>query len=514
VAQTYGYDKLNRLTSAAENTSAWAQSYGYDVRGNRWVTSTSSNLPQPTLETPNNASWYTSSNRISGWSYDAAGNVLQVGNMTRSFTYDAESRQVSATINTNTSNYTFDGLGQRVTKVVGTVTTVYVYDAFGNLAAEYSSQAGTSPCGTSTCYVSWDHLGSMRMLTDANGSSTVKRYDYLPFGGELLAGINGRTTGMGYYSNPDSTNPKFTGQMRDSETYDPNGGTANDWFIARTFSGGQGRFQSVDPGNAGADPSNPQTWNAYAYVGNNPLSYTDPSGMYQSSGGGGGGYGAVAGLIVAGFEAFGDWIESLFSSSSPPPPNWANVQQIPVTSDNPCSGSGFGYCSQGPYPGVNSGNNIGFIPVFYAQGTSNLPAARSTNLTPANPCAEAGGAPDPAYYAQLGKAASSSLLGDARNLFQFRRGGALDAQVGLGPNRKPFGGSPAYANYTFGVYNAAAKRTLDGTLKLADTYAELRSHYPPATPMAGPAYPYTPQVNVTNITYGFKAQISGTTCHK
>jgi hypothetical protein len=41
----------------------------------------------------------------------------------------------------------------------------------------------------------------------------------------------------------------------------------------------QGRFQSVDPGNAGADPSDPQTWNMYSYVTNNPLSYTDPSGM-------------------------------------------------------------------------------------------------------------------------------------------------------------------------------------------------------------------------------------------
>ncbi len=40
-----------------------------------------------------------------------------------------------------------------------------------------------------------------------------------------------------------------------------------------------GRFNSPDPGNIGADPANPQTWNAYAYVGNNPLGLIDPTGM-------------------------------------------------------------------------------------------------------------------------------------------------------------------------------------------------------------------------------------------
>jgi RHS repeat-associated protein len=66
--------------------------------------------------------------------------------------------------------------------------------------------------------------------------------------------------------------PKFTGKNRDVET-------TLDWFEVRHMSGAQGRFQSVDPGNAGANAADPQTWNAYAYVGNNPLSYTDPSGM-------------------------------------------------------------------------------------------------------------------------------------------------------------------------------------------------------------------------------------------
>ena len=129
------------------------------------------------------------------------------------------------------------------------------------------------------------------MLTDIGGSNgtastNVVRYDSLPFGGELLAGISGRTTGMGYIDPtianskwPDPMNPKLTGQLRDNETADLNGKTALDWFNTRYYSGAQGRFQSPDPGNAGADPANPQTWNGYVYVGNNPLSYIDPSGM-------------------------------------------------------------------------------------------------------------------------------------------------------------------------------------------------------------------------------------------
>jgi RHS repeat-associated protein len=268
------FDHLNLLTQATESgASGWTQNYQYDVNGNRWVTN-NQNLPSLSLETPITQDWYSNSpvpNRISGWTYDAAGNVLQVGNMTRSFTYDAENRQVSATINTSSSSYTYDGLGLRVSKAAGGTTTVYVYDAFGNLSAEYSSQTPTSPCGTQTCYLATDHLGSTRLLIDSTGSN-VQRYDYLPFGGELLASTNGRTTAMGYFSAADAMNPKFTGKNRDGETF-------LDWYEVRFMSGAQGRFQSVDPGNAGASPVNPQTWNMYAYVGNNPLTYTDPSGM-------------------------------------------------------------------------------------------------------------------------------------------------------------------------------------------------------------------------------------------
>jgi len=188
----------------------------------------------------------------------------------RGFTYDGEDRQVTATIGSGTSTYAYDGLGQRVSKTVAGQTTTYVYDAFGNLAAEYGAEPAGACAGT--CYVTTDHLGSTRLLTNSAGQ-VAGRYDYEPFGQEIGAGFDGRMTAQGYTSTPDITNPKFTGQMRDQET-------TLDWFNVRYYSGAQGRFQSPDPANAGADPSNPQSWNGYSYVANNPLSYTDPSGMF------------------------------------------------------------------------------------------------------------------------------------------------------------------------------------------------------------------------------------------
>lgn len=80
----------------------------------------------------------------------------------------------------------------------------------------------------------------------------------------------GRTTAQGY-GVYDGIRQQFTGKERDTET-------GLDYFGARYYSSTQGRFTSVDPENAGADPSNPQSWNGYAYALNNPLRYQDPDG--------------------------------------------------------------------------------------------------------------------------------------------------------------------------------------------------------------------------------------------
>lgn len=48
-------------------------------------------------------------------------------------------------------------------------------------------------------------------------------------------------------------------------------------MLARYYSAGLGRFLSVDPGGD-PDLEDPQSWNRYSYVFNNPLRYNDPTG--------------------------------------------------------------------------------------------------------------------------------------------------------------------------------------------------------------------------------------------
>jgi RHS repeat-associated protein len=197
---------------------------------------------------------------------DAAGNLLS--GTGSALTYDAENRLTSATQSgIGSMYYSYDGAGRRVQEM-STYNTekVFVYDAFGRLSAEYSTGVPAPPC--TTCYIATDHLGSTRLVTDQNGN-TVGRHDFVPFGEEIAANTGGRDSTFG---TSDFVNQKFTGQERDVET-------GLDFFQARYFSAALGRFNSRDPENAGADLFNPQSWNGYTYVANNPLTLIDPSGL-------------------------------------------------------------------------------------------------------------------------------------------------------------------------------------------------------------------------------------------
>jgi RHS repeat-associated protein len=123
--QSFGYDNLNRLTSAqTQGTSGpdcWGQNFGYDAWGNLLTASaTLSGCPITQLSVG-----VSTQNRItnSGFSYDPSGDLLTDGHST--YTYDAENR--IGTFNGSGTTYSYDAEGQRVEKNVGGTTTEYAY---------------------------------------------------------------------------------------------------------------------------------------------------------------------------------------------------------------------------------------------------------------------------------------------------------------------------------------------------------------------------------------------------
>jgi len=137
-----------------------------------------------------------------------------------------------------------------------------VYGIGGELIAEYATNASPSSPQKEYGYrngqllvtaepsanIHWlvsDQLGTPRMILDLSGSlSTISRHDYLPFGEELYAGVDGRLTTQGYTG--DNVRQKYTQKERDNET-------GLDYFLARYYSSTGGRFASPDEFAGGPD---------------------------------------------------------------------------------------------------------------------------------------------------------------------------------------------------------------------------------------------------------------------
>jgi RHS repeat-associated protein len=283
--QNYTYDSLNRLKSAVENVSGqansnWNQVFKYDRYGNREFDTNTNNTTNMLSGCPVNVCNPTASpanNKLVGTNYDVVGNTKVDANG-QVFTYDAENKQTKV-VNAQgvmLGEYFYDGDGKRIKKYVPSTseTTIFVYDAGGKMVAEYSTVTALQS-EAKISYLTNDHLGSPRITTDSLGKVISKR-DFMPFGEEIPRAGNGS----------DSVRQKFTGYERDAET-------SLDYAKARMFGSGLGRFTSPDPYNIIFESQiekdkaqekliaylkQPQQWNRYVYVVNNPLNYTDPTG--------------------------------------------------------------------------------------------------------------------------------------------------------------------------------------------------------------------------------------------
>jgi RHS repeat-associated protein len=173
--------------------------------------------------------------------------------VTESFAYTLDDRRMLRLVNSTTANYSLIGAGgQTLSEFVGAPgnagwTKDLVYAGGVLIGAALVSGANE--------YYGLDALGSVRVVYSDTGAVTGQS-EYWPFG-------IGAATGT-------MPNQRFTGQERDPAIQ-------LDYFNARMLEPRVGRFTTSDPMFS---PSiDPQSWNRYAYVRNNPLVRVDPTGL-------------------------------------------------------------------------------------------------------------------------------------------------------------------------------------------------------------------------------------------
>ncbi len=219
-------------------------------------------------------------------SYDNAGDVTDDGK--NQYLYDAEGRlcAVYDGMYGGMTGYLYDAAGNRVAK--GTLnwlscdmgnngfklTNQYILGQGGEQVSEMTVSGGTPTWAHTNVYAGGqlvatydpgglhfqlsDWLGTRRVETDYAGNTQLTCAN-LPFGDGA----------------PNCVTPAeqfFTGYQRDTES-------GNDYAQARYYASNMGRFITPDPYDGSYDINNPQSFNRYAYVNGNPLTFTDPSGL-------------------------------------------------------------------------------------------------------------------------------------------------------------------------------------------------------------------------------------------
>ena len=282
---SYTHDDLARISSVGcvnGSTNRWNQNFAYDAFGNisKTVPTGGTGITFPGY--PPSQAYSSSTNWLqtaSGCTPTYDNNGQMTYDCVHNYTWDAEHKMHSVDANPSSCStsgecLTYDALGRMVEKTVGSTYTQIVYGPQGRFAtmngqtllnafiplpgaqAVYTS-ASLNTSNKVAYYRHADHLGSSRLATTPTQtlySSTA----YAPYGEP--------------YAQAGTTDLSFTGQDQDmvSGIHD---------FLLRKYTPVQGRWLSPDPaGIAAVDSSNPQSWNRYAYVLNNPLALVDPLG--------------------------------------------------------------------------------------------------------------------------------------------------------------------------------------------------------------------------------------------
>lgn len=271
VVASYSYDLASQLIAinyVNGGTALGDLNYAYDAGGRRIQMGGS--LANMTLPAAMSGATYDANNRLTAWAgtnltYDANGNLHTDGSLT--YTWDSRSRLIALSGGA-TASFTYDAAGRRSSKTIGSAMTAFLYDglnvvqelnASGTVTANLLTGLGVDQTFSRTdstlgarVFVS-DALGSTTALTDSTGALKTS-YAYEPYGATIASGESSNSS------------TQYAGREND--------GTGLYYNRARYYHPGFSRFVSEDPvGFAGG-------FNAYSYVGGNPLSFIDSSGLH------------------------------------------------------------------------------------------------------------------------------------------------------------------------------------------------------------------------------------------
>jgi RHS repeat-associated protein len=235
-----------------------------------------------------------------GFDYDLMGDQTKAGADT--FSYNLDHSLAKATVSGRTTSFGYDAAGLRLTATTGTgaqaITQRWSWDVNGTLpqialdtvrnsAGQLLDKRGFAygpddqplallAPGAGAHPYTHDWLGGVAdMLSPAGVPEQAYHYD--PYGNPRLGDTLKAVAGTKAAGATGPTNPlRYTGEYQDNTT-----GNGNYYLRARNYSPSTGHFTSTDPTPSGGSAVSP-----YAYAGDNPLAFTDPTGTMREPDGG------------------------------------------------------------------------------------------------------------------------------------------------------------------------------------------------------------------------------------
>ncbi|HTS46968.1 MAG TPA: RHS repeat-associated core domain-containing protein [Bryobacteraceae bacterium] len=272
---TYQYDSLNRLISASG--SGWTQTQAYDPFGNLTGRTGTGTAQGTTISTPTNAS----TNRLSGYSYDANGNLISTG-----YTYDVENRMSYAA--SGAAQYFYDAQNKRVWQASCTTSgycnpgsgwvlnlnqdTVNLFGADGKQLASYQATGAWNPSGGTNVTMGFIYTNTRVYFGGKLVGQQAYTNGYQPVIQDRLGSV-----GKYYPYGEERNSPQLPNDQVKFATYTRDSATGNDYADQRYYTSTLGRF--VTPDQLPGQTKNPQSWNRYSYANADPANFNDPTGL-------------------------------------------------------------------------------------------------------------------------------------------------------------------------------------------------------------------------------------------